>query len=87
MQSLSEKAKGKQRADTISEDIFNRGGPVPLRELMVRFTEGIQDLVLHVAEHDLARDVKTKVCPAHHFSPTSTLHVHSYSYTPSNVLL
>ncbi|KAH9975627.1 DUF2407 C-terminal domain-containing protein [Russula compacta] len=61
MQSLSEKAKGKQRADPLSEDIFDHGGPVPLRELMVRFTEGVQDLVLHVAEHDSVHDVKTKI--------------------------
>jgi len=29
---------------------------------MVRFTEGIQDLVLHVADHDSVRDIKAKVC-------------------------
>jgi hypothetical protein len=62
MQTLSEKAKGKQRADPIPEDAFNRGGPIPQRQLMVRFTEGVQDLVLHVAEHDSVRDVKAKVC-------------------------
>lgn len=67
MQTLSEKAKGKQRADPIREDAFNHGGPIPPRQLMVRFTEGVQDLVLHIAEHDSVRDVKAKVrtpCPA-----------------------
>ena len=58
---LSEKAKGKQRADPIPEDLFNNGGPIPPRQLMLRFTEGIQDLVLHVAEDDSVRDIKAKV--------------------------
>ena len=57
MQTLSEKAKGKQRAVPIPEN----GGPIPPRELMVRFTEGVQDLVLQVAENDSVRDVKAKV--------------------------
>ncbi|SRR6266436_495801 len=64
MQPLSEKAKGKQRADTILEGVPNNGGPIPPRQLMVRFTEGVQDLVLHVAEDDSVRDVKAKVCPS-----------------------
>jgi hypothetical protein len=62
MQTLSEKAKGKQRAEPIPEDVFNNGGPIPPRQLMVRFTEGVQDLVLQVAENDSVRDVKAKVC-------------------------
>jgi hypothetical protein len=61
MQPLSEKAKGKQRADPIPEDVSNNGGPIPPRQLMVRFTEGVQDLVLQVAEDDSVRDVKAKV--------------------------
>ncbi|KAI0252119.1 DUF2407 C-terminal domain-containing protein [Lactifluus subvellereus] len=61
VQPLSEKAKGKQRADVIPEGVPDRDGPTPLRELMVRFTEGFEDLVLQVTEHDLARDVKTKI--------------------------
>ena len=58
-QSLSDKAKGKQRAvDPIISDV-----PQTLsRELMVRFTEGIPDLVLRVEEKDSVRDVKLKVC-------------------------
>ena len=71
MQPLSEKAKGKQRADPVPEDAFNHDGPVPPRQLMVRFTEGIQDLVLHLAEHDSVRDVKAKVCPCLSLSPCS----------------
>lgn len=62
MQPLSEKAKGKQRADPVPEDALNRSNPPPPRELMVRFTDGVQDLVLHIAEHDSVRDVKAKVC-------------------------
>ena len=62
MQPLSEKAKGKQRAGPTPEDVFDSNAPPPPRELMVRFTDGIQDLVLHVAEHDSVRDVKAKVC-------------------------
>lgn len=56
--SLSEKAKGKQRAVEPITDV-----PEALsRELMVRFTEGISDLVLKVEEKDSVRDVKLKVC-------------------------
>ena len=59
---LSEKAKGKQRADPIPEDVPEHGG-LTQRELMVRFTEGVQDLVLRIAEHDSVHDVKVKVRP------------------------
>ena len=62
MQPLSEKAKGKQRAEPIPEDVLNNGGPIPPRQLMVRFTEGVEDLVLQVADDDSVRDVKAKVC-------------------------
>ncbi|KAI0297756.1 DUF2407 C-terminal domain-containing protein [Russula brevipes] len=61
VQPLSEKAKGKQRADPIPEDVPDSSGPMPPRELMVRFTEGVQDLMLHVAEHDSVRDMKAKI--------------------------
>jgi hypothetical protein len=63
VQPLSEKAKGKQRANAIPEDVLDHGDSIPPRELMVRFTEGFEDLVLHVAEHDSVRDVKAKVHP------------------------
>ncbi|KAI0304250.1 DUF2407 C-terminal domain-containing protein [Multifurca ochricompacta] len=59
---LSEKAKGKQRANLIPEDTAaEHGSLTPKRELMVRFTEGVQDLVLRVAGQDTVRDVKVKI--------------------------
>jgi hypothetical protein len=58
---LSEKAKGKQRADPILEDVPEHGGGSTPRELMVRFTEGVQDLVLRLAEQDSVHDVKVKI--------------------------
>jgi|SRR6266702_1991100 len=71
---LSEKAKGKQRADPISEDLPGHGGLNP-RELMVRFTEGVQDLVLRLTEHDSVHDVKVQVRPTRlvymHVIPTA----------------
>jgi hypothetical protein len=85
MQPLSEKAKGKQRADPIPEDALNRSNPPPPRELMVRFTDGVQDLVLHIAEHDSVRDVKAKVCaliPQSRLPPASLL---SHLFIPFNV--
>jgi hypothetical protein len=57
---LSEKAKGKQRADPIPEDVPEHGG-LTQRELMVRFTEGVQDLVLRLTEHDSVHVVKVKI--------------------------
>ena len=85
MQTLSEKAKGKQRAEPIPEDVFNNGGPIPPRQLMVRFTEGVQDLVLQVAEDDSVRDVKAKVCPCSSLLSTPHYplhHLHAYSHFP-----
>jgi len=61
MQTLSEKAKGKQRADPIPGDALDLGGPIPPRELMVRFTEGVQDLLLHITELETVRDVRAKI--------------------------
>ena len=52
MSSLSEKEKGKQRAVDASSE-------APLvKDLTIRFTEGIPDLTLQVAEKDAVRDVK-----------------------------
>ncbi|KAF8517414.1 DUF2407 C-terminal domain-containing protein [Hysterangium stoloniferum] len=57
---LSEKAKGKQRAD--HPGVTNMMDPMPpQRELAVRFTEGVQDLTLYVSEGDTVRDMKTKI--------------------------
>jgi hypothetical protein len=66
---LSAKAKGKQRAvEPVEEDV-----PVQelTRELTIRFTEGIPDLVLQVKPPTSVRDVKKIVslssmqCPPH----------------------
>jgi hypothetical protein len=52
---LSEKAKGKQRAtEPLNE-------PEPSRDLVIRFTEGIPDLILKVSHKDAIRDVKNNV--------------------------
>ncbi len=59
---VSEKAKGKQRADPIPEGVPEDGGSTQ-RELMIRFTEGVQDLILHLTPHDSVNDVKIKVRP------------------------
>ncbi|KZT09180.1 uncharacterized protein LAESUDRAFT_647550 [Laetiporus sulphureus 93-53] len=54
---LSEKAKGKQRAVEPQS-----GNPEPpKRDLVIRFTEGIPDLTLQIAEKDVVRDVKNKI--------------------------
>ncbi|KIK23496.1 hypothetical protein PISMIDRAFT_100371 [Pisolithus microcarpus 441] len=53
---LSEKAKGKQKAVDPEPN-----GPPDFRELTIRFTEGIPDLVLHIVEKDCVRDVKAKI--------------------------
>jgi hypothetical protein len=55
---LSDKAKGKLRAIEPSEASENVS-----RELVIRFTEGEQDLVVVVGEEDTVRDVKQKVRP------------------------
>ena len=60
--SLSEKAKGKQRA----ADPPNMGESSPSiqpasRNLTIRFTEGGSDLIVHVDEKDTVKDVKQKV--------------------------
>ncbi|PCH39812.1 hypothetical protein WOLCODRAFT_116208 [Wolfiporia cocos MD-104 SS10] len=57
---LSEKAKGKQRA--VGPDLDAQPAPQYLtRDLIVRFTEGIPDLTLQVAEQDVVKDVKRKI--------------------------
>lgn len=63
--SLSEKAKGKQREiqpRPAAEDPVAQLDPVKqTRELVIRFTEGIPDLVITVSDTDAVRDVKRKV--------------------------
>ncbi len=61
--SLSEKAKGKQRVvDPVPEIL------APMKDLTIRFTEGIPDLTVQIAEKDTVKDVKSNV------SVTSTLY-------------
>ncbi|EPT05355.1 hypothetical protein FOMPIDRAFT_1111589 [Fomitopsis schrenkii] len=55
---LSEKAKGKQRA-VDSEPGTSQGSPA--KDLVIRFTEGLPDLTLQVAEGESVRDVKRKI--------------------------
>lgn len=56
---LSEKAKGKQRA--VDPELDDEPSQTDSRNLTIRFTEGIPDLVLFVTSTDTVRDVKTKV--------------------------
>lgn len=83
MQPLSEKAKGKQRADPIPENAFDSTAPPPPRELMVRFTDGVEDLVLHIAEHDSVSDVKAKVCLPPPSTPSDRLPIYLPTHSPS----
>jgi len=54
---LSEKAKGKQRAvEPLAEPAPNLS-----RDLVIRFTEGIPDLILKVSQQDAIRDVKNNI--------------------------
>lgn len=60
--SLSEKAKGKQRAVGPSEVEQGSSSTDPVsRNLTIRFTEGGSDLIVHVGERDTVKDVKQKV--------------------------
>ncbi|EKM52060.1 uncharacterized protein PHACADRAFT_102061 [Phanerochaete carnosa HHB-10118-sp] len=57
---LSEKAKGKQRAGPIQEDDAGEGS-AKTKPLVIRFTEGIEDLSLLVEQDDAVRDMKRKI--------------------------
>ncbi|KAF9222984.1 hypothetical protein BS17DRAFT_707650 [Gyrodon lividus] len=59
---LSEKAKGKQRA--VDPDINGASSQLDSRNLTIRFTEGVPDLVLLVTNTDAVRDVKAKIVTA-----------------------
>jgi len=60
--SLSEKAKGKQRAVVPSEVEQGSSSTDPVsRNLTIRFTEGGSDLIVHVGERDTVKDVKQKI--------------------------
>ena len=56
---LSEKAKGKQRATEPAEE--QSPSEKELKSLVIRFTEGVEDLTLHIGERDEVRDVKREV--------------------------
>ncbi|EIW59286.1 uncharacterized protein TRAVEDRAFT_58189 [Trametes versicolor FP-101664 SS1] len=62
---LSEKAKGKQRAapPLVPEQLVTEQPPdsPPSKDLTIRFTEGIPDLIVQVAEKDTVKDVKDKI--------------------------
>ncbi|KAF9460747.1 DUF2407 C-terminal domain-containing protein [Collybia nuda] len=63
---LSDKAKGKQRAVELPPPPVEATSPVqslpgPSRDLVIRFTEGISDLVVSVNQQDTVRDVKKKI--------------------------
>ncbi|KAH9924351.1 DUF2407 ubiquitin-like domain-containing protein [Epithele typhae] len=55
--SLSEKARGKQREDPEAAE----PEPPPTKDLTIRFTEGIPDLTVQVAEKDTVTDVKNSI--------------------------
>ena len=64
---LSEKAKGKQRAVEPPDSSCTPESVEELsRNLVIRFTEGIPDLVLNVSQRDTIRIVKNNV--SHLFS-------------------
>ena len=58
---LSEKAKGKQRAIEPYNEQDEAGQTFESKSLVVRFTEGIEDLRLDIEEKDTVRDLKRKV--------------------------
>ncbi|KAH9891820.1 DUF2407 ubiquitin-like domain-containing protein [Cubamyces lactineus] len=58
--SLSEKARGKQRAAEPELDSASTSVP-PSKDLTIRFTEGIPDLTVQVAEKDTVKDVKHSI--------------------------
>ncbi|KAI0770075.1 DUF2407 ubiquitin-like domain-containing protein [Fomes fomentarius] len=53
--SLSDKAKGKQRVVDPVPEI------PPMKDLTIRFTEGIPDLTVQIAEKDTVKDVKSNI--------------------------
>lgn len=58
MATLSEKAKGKQRAVDLPDDAEEGSSG---RSITIRFTDGYPDVVLTVEAEDHVRDVKRKV--------------------------
>lgn len=59
---LSEKAKGKQRAVELPDGPYTPESVEEVsRDLFIRFTEGIPDLLLNVSQKDTIRIVKNNV--------------------------
>lgn len=59
---LSEKAKGKQRAVELPDSPYTPESVEEVsRDLFIRFTEGIPDLLLNVSQKDTIRIVKNNV--------------------------
>lgn len=58
---LSEKAKGKQRA-TEPVNASSPSQAAAPKTLVIRFSEGHPDLTLQIEEQDAVRDVKRQVC-------------------------
>ena len=63
---LSDKAKGKQRAAEPTEEAEPSQEQPKTKPLVIRFTEGIEDLSLQVEQGDAVRDVKRKVSSSLH---------------------
>ena len=55
---LSEKAKGKQRDVGLVDTPPSSSEP---KKLVIRFTEGVPDLMLYVEANDTIRDIKRNV--------------------------
>ena len=80
--SLSDKAKGKQRA-TEPLRIQDQGVPLP-KTLVIRFSEGIPDLTLQVEERDAVRDIKRQVCYIVSECPAGDAHTTRFETTGHN---
>ncbi|KAF8496099.1 DUF2407 C-terminal domain-containing protein [Gautieria morchelliformis] len=61
MPPLSEKAKGKRKAESLDPAYQPPPPPPSRRELTIRFTEGVEDLIVSVGEKDSVRDIKKKI--------------------------
>ena len=59
---LSEKAKGKQKAISPSENNAEDAIYPQYRDLRTRFSDGVPDVTLTIRPGDTIRDVKRRVC-------------------------
>ncbi|KAJ7209661.1 DUF2407 C-terminal domain-containing protein, partial [Mycena pura] len=80
---LSEKSRGKQRVI----DPIPLPSP-PLRELVIRFTEGTPDVTVAVSEHDTLKDVKNVIRRERlHLNNKRLRFIHSGRLLPDSTLL